>query len=67
MGELPPDQDYSKNNDIDVIVVGAGYAGLACAIELKRKGCNVHLIEREPSLQILGQQTTTGQFGGLTG
>ncbi len=54
MGSIRPDEDYSKNNEIDVIVVGAGYAGLACAIELKRKGCNVHLVERDRELKILG-------------
>ncbi|KAM5346043.1 hypothetical protein ACJ41O_009048 [Fusarium nematophilum] len=43
---------------MDVVVVGAGYGGLACAIELKRKGCNVHLIEREPELKILGDIIT---------
>ncbi|KAF5021360.1 hypothetical protein F66182_6605 [Fusarium sp. NRRL 66182] len=43
---------------MDVIVIGAGYGGLSCAIELKRKGCNVHLIEKEPKLKVLGDTIT---------
>ncbi|EXJ76296.1 uncharacterized protein A1O5_00804 [Cladophialophora psammophila CBS 110553] len=58
MGSIPTNKDFSRNNDIDVIVIGAGYAGLSAAIELKRKGCNVHLIEREQKLQILGDIIT---------
>ena len=33
-------------NSFDVIVVGAGPTGLACGIELKRRGVNVVLIEK---------------------
>ena len=36
----------NKNNKTDVIVVGAGPAGIACAITLARAGKNVVLIER---------------------
>lgn len=33
-------------NPLDVVVVGAGPTGLACGIELKRRGVNVMLIEK---------------------
>jgi flavin-dependent dehydrogenase len=36
---------------IDAIVVGAGIAGAACALELGRKGARVLLIERTPAPQ----------------
>lgn len=32
-------------SEIEVLVVGAGLSGLACALLLERKGVNVHLIE----------------------
>lgn len=34
--------------DVDIVVVGGGLAGLACAIEARRLGASVHLIERAP-------------------
>ncbi|OQU99101.1 FAD binding domain-containing protein [Cladophialophora immunda] len=43
-----------RDSPIEFIVIGAGYAGLTCAIELRRKGCEVHVIEREESLSKLG-------------
>jgi flavin-dependent dehydrogenase len=33
----------------DVLILGGGVAGCAASIELARKGCNVTLIEREPT------------------
>jgi phytoene dehydrogenase-like protein len=44
-----------QGKQIDVIVIGAGYAGLSCAIELKKKGCRVRLFETLPSLTTLGK------------
>lgn len=55
MDQQPVANGAQETDPIDVIVVGAGYAGLSCAIELKRKGCNVHLIERELEMQKLGK------------
>lgn len=40
----------SKSDNINVIVVGAGYGGLATAIELTRKGCKVKVFEAAKSL-----------------
>ncbi|KAG1901830.1 monooxygenase [Suillus fuscotomentosus] len=39
---------------IDVIVVGAGFGGIACAIECKRKGHRVMILEKVPELKQLG-------------
>ncbi|KAH8753277.1 hypothetical protein F5883DRAFT_632839 [Diaporthe sp. PMI_573] len=39
---------------IRFLVVGAGFAGLACAIELQRKGCEVHVAEKEKKLSESG-------------
>jgi monoamine oxidase len=39
---------------IDVLVVGAGLGGMVAAIELKRQGHNVSIIESKPKLEGLG-------------
>ena len=39
-----------KNTDRAVLVIGAGIAGAAVALQLGRSGCRVHLIEREPAI-----------------
>ena len=46
----PPD-----SSGIKVIVVGAGFAGLACAIGCKRKGHEVVVLEKFAELKILGE------------
>ena len=38
-----------------VIIVGAGYAGLGCAIECKRKGHDVIVLEKVKTLRTLGK------------
>lgn len=38
----------SKNQSCDVLVVGSGAAGLACAITAKTRGLDVVVIEKEP-------------------
>ena len=43
------------SSGIKVIIVGAGFAGLACAIECRRKGHEVIVLERFPELKILGE------------
>ena len=35
------------NASYDVCIIGAGLAGLACAIELKRAGLSCTILERE--------------------
>ena len=44
-----------NSTGIKVIIVGAGFAGLACAIECKRKGHEVLLLEKFRELKILGE------------
>jgi len=39
---------------INVIVVGAGLGGLACAIECRRKGHNVLVFENAPEIMRIG-------------
>ena len=39
---------------IDVLVVGAGLGGMVAAIELKRQGHKVSIIESKPKLEGLG-------------
>ncbi|KAH8119593.1 monooxygenase [Phellopilus nigrolimitatus] len=54
-----PGVGYNKvappnSTGIKVVIVGAGFAGLACAIECKRKGHEVLLLEKFKELKILG-------------
>ena len=46
--------NISECPEIEVIIVGCGFAGLACAIESRRKGHRVILLERRLSLESLG-------------
>jgi phytoene dehydrogenase-like protein len=48
-------------DDTDVIVIGAGLAGLTCALELERSGVSVLLLEREPTP---GGRLRTGELNG---
>lgn len=43
------------SSGIHVIIVGAGFAGLACAIECRRKGHTVIVLEKFKELKILGE------------
>ena len=36
-----------KDNDIKVAIIGSGPASIACAVELKKKGYDVHMFEKE--------------------
>ena len=45
----------SNSSGIRIIVVGAGFAGLACAIECRRKGHSVIILEKFKELKILGE------------
>ncbi|MCE9592870.1 MAG: NAD(P)-binding domain-containing protein [Planctomycetes bacterium] len=42
--------DITEPNLLDVCIVGAGPAGLACALEAKRLGLNYVLLEQEPEI-----------------
>lgn len=46
-----------KKSGIKVIVVGAGFAGLSCAIECFRKGHDVEIFEQAPEFAMLGKFT----------
>ena len=45
----------AEDKAVNIIIVGAGFAGLACAIESKRKGHNVTLLEKFPQIKNLGR------------
>jgi 2-polyprenyl-6-methoxyphenol hydroxylase-like FAD-dependent oxidoreductase len=47
VGSFPP-------SGIDVLVVGAGFAGLTSAIECFRKGHNVRVLEKNPDVNLAG-------------
>ncbi|KAI5118775.1 hypothetical protein M0805_005656 [Coniferiporia weirii] len=44
----------TDSSAIEVIIVGCGFAGLACAIESRRRGHKVILLEKRPTLESLG-------------
>src|SRR3954454_3021669 len=52
-----------SSNSADVIVVGAGLAGLVATAELARAGRRVGLVEQEPEASLGGQAVWS--FGGL--
>ena len=43
------------NNDIKVVVIGAGIGGLQAALECWRKGCEVVILERADKLSPIGR------------
>lgn len=58
-------------NDCDVLVVGTGIVGLAHALEARRKGLSVMMVERDhrcvgASIRNFGFITVTGQGAGTT-
>src|SRR5215831_21287729 len=57
------DEDELMSNDTDVIVVGAGLAGLVAAAELVDAGRRVILLDQEPETSLGGQAFWS--FGGL--
>lgn len=50
----PSDMVFEPPSGIDVLVVGAGLGGMVAAIELKRQGHNVSIIEAKSKLEGLG-------------
>lgn len=46
---------YNGESKISVVVVGAGFGGLATAIELARKGCSVRVFELAKDLTRQGK------------
>lgn len=51
--EPKPVGSYPKTG-IDVLIVGTGLAGLTAAIECVRKGHNVHVLERNATINTAG-------------
>ncbi|KAH8105037.1 monooxygenase [Phellopilus nigrolimitatus] len=51
---MPSVSSIPGSPEIEVIVVGCGFAGLACAIESRRKGHKVILLEKRTALEDLG-------------
>jgi len=45
MNEAPADSPQPSADTVDVVIIGAGLAGLACATELARGGQNVSVLE----------------------
>ncbi|KAL4936727.1 hypothetical protein BDV06DRAFT_216444 [Aspergillus oleicola] len=59
---MPPKPDQEE--PINVIVIGAGFAGLSTAISCHRAGLRVTIHERFPSLQSLGDIISFGRNAG---
>ena len=48
-----------------IVIVGAGAAGLACAISAARRGANVHLVEKTSALGGTVAHSLIHTIGGL--
>lgn len=60
-----------QNNKSDVVVVGSGIVGLACALIAQQQGLSVQVVDRDPvcvgaSIRNFGFVTVTGQGSGTT-
>jgi 2-polyprenyl-6-methoxyphenol hydroxylase-like FAD-dependent oxidoreductase len=53
--QVPLTGNGVRDTGIDVIIVGAGFGGIACAIGCKRKGHRVMILEKVHELKRLGQ------------
>ncbi|KAG1841225.1 monooxygenase [Suillus subalutaceus] len=60
--QVPLPSDGVSDTGIDVIVVGAGFGGLACAIECKRKGHRVMILEKVHESKQLGDVRFIGML-----
>lgn len=47
--EAIPDSEITKTYDVDVAIIGMGYAGLSCYRELAEEGKNVLVLEASPA------------------
>ncbi|KAG1767550.1 monooxygenase [Suillus occidentalis] len=61
---LLSDHEGVRDTGIDVIVVGAGFGGIACAVECKRKGHRVVVVEKVGELKQLGDVLSLGTNAG---
>jgi len=55
---------HAAEEKVKLIIVGAGFAGLACAIESKLRGHDVILLEKFPEMKILGDIISFGSNAG---
>ncbi|KAG2340006.1 monooxygenase [Suillus weaverae] len=62
--QVPLPSNGVRDTGIDVIVVGAGFGGIACAIECKRKGHRVMILEKVHELKHLGDMLGLGVNAG---
>ena len=51
-----PVGSYAKSG-MDVLIVGTGFSGLTAAIECTRKGHDVRLLERNPTIDTAGESS----------
>jgi 2-polyprenyl-6-methoxyphenol hydroxylase-like FAD-dependent oxidoreductase len=49
----------TQSEQINIIVVGAGYGGLSAAIELTKKGCKVRVFEAAKKLTNQGSSISS--------
>ena len=61
---MSPSQQQPKPTGLRVLVVGAGFAGLTAAIECRRQGHSVTLLERVAELKPLGDIISFGSNAG---
>ena len=54
-GETPKTLGSYEKTGIDVLIVGTGLAGLTAALECHRKGHNVHILERNATINTAGE------------
>lgn len=57
-GDVTPNLS-STLKDLKVIIVGAGFAGLACAADIARRGANVTIFESASAVRTAGEFVTT--------
>ena len=55
----------TQKSGIKVIIIGAGFGGLAAAIECSRKGHDVEVFEQAPAFAMLGKTTRSTQISGF--
>ncbi|EJU03227.1 monooxygenase [Dacryopinax primogenitus] len=58
------DSKSNSERPVKIIIVGAGFAGLSCAIESRLKGHDVILLDKFPKLKVLGDIISFGPNAG---
>ena len=52
---MPEGTTISKESNVDVLIIGAGPAGLFCANGLAKNGINVRIVDKRPTKVAAGQ------------